>query len=91
MSAGLLTASLPLLALGFAASALFRLVRTHLSVRAIGLWALPKGPGYVLTFLEMLSALFLVIPMTMVWGLALASMIAAGHGIALWRSIPART
>jgi hypothetical protein len=91
MSAGLLTAALPLLALGFTVSALFRLVRTRRPGWAIGLWALPKGPGYVLAFLEMLAALFLVIPMTIVWGLALASMIAACHAIALWRTHPLRT
>ena len=81
----------PLLALGLVASALYRQVRTSLPGRAIGLWALPKGPGYVLTFLEILSALFLVIPMTIVWGLALASIIAPCHVIALWRTHPVRT
>lgn len=91
MSTGLVEAVVPLLALGFATSALYRQVRTRFPGRAIGLWALPKGPGYVLTFLEILSALFLVIPMTIVWGLALASMIGACHVIALWRTHVVRT
>jgi hypothetical protein len=86
-----MSAALSLLAIGFAASALFRLVRTQRPGWAVGLWALPNGPAYVLAFLEILTTLFLVIPMTMVWGLALASMIAACHGIALWRTYPART
>jgi hypothetical protein len=91
MSTGLVEAVVPLLALGFAASALYRLARTRFPGRTIGLWALPKGPGYVLTILEILSALFLVIPMMIVWGLVLASMIAACHVIALWRPHPVRT
>lgn len=86
-----MSAALALLALGLVASALFRLVRTQRPGRAIGLWALPNGPAYVLAFLEMLTALFLVIPMTMIWGLTLATMIAACHVIALWRAHPVRT
>ena len=91
MSTGFVEALVPLLAFGFAASALYRMVQMRFPSRAIGLWALPKGPGYVLTFLEILSALFLVIPMTIVWSLALASIIAPCHVIALWRTHPVRT
>ena len=86
-----MSAALSLLAIGFAASAVFRLLRMRYRGWAIGLWALPRGPAYALSLLELLTALFLVIPMTMVWGLALASMIAACHGFALWRTHPVRT
>jgi len=86
MSAALLTAALPFLALGFAASALFRLVRMRFPGRAIGLWALPKGPGAVLAFLEILSVLFLMIPMTLIWGLFLACALGACHLASLWRT-----
>ena len=86
MSARLLESLVPFLALAFAASALFRLARMRFPGRAAGLWALPKGPGFVLAFLEGLTALFLVITTTLIWGLFLMTVLAAAHLAALWKT-----
>jgi hypothetical protein len=77
---------IPLLALAFAASALFRLARIRFPGRVAGLWALPKGPSIVLAFLEGLAALFLMITTTLIWGLFLVTALTAAHAAALWRT-----
>jgi hypothetical protein len=87
MSARLLESLIPLLALAFAASALFRLARMRFPGRAVGLWALPKGPGVVMAFLEGLAALFLMITTTLIWGLFLVTVLAAAHAAALWKTL----
>ncbi len=86
MSVRLLESLIPFLALAFAASALFRLARMRFPGRAAGLWALPKGPSIALAFLESLTALFLTITTTLIWGLFLVTVLAAAHVAALWKS-----
>ena len=86
MSMRLLESLIPFLALAFAASALFRLARVRFPGRAAGLWAIPKGPGMVLAFLESLTALFLMITATLIWGLFLVAVLATAHAAALWRT-----
>jgi hypothetical protein len=88
ISMWLLESLLPFLALAFAASALFRLARMRFPGRAVGLWALSKGPSIVLAFLEGLTALFLMITTTLIWGLFLVTVLAAAHAAALWKSWP---
>jgi hypothetical protein len=85
MSMRLLESIVPFLAVPFAASALFRLARMRFPRRAAGLWALPKGPSIVLAFLEGLTALFLMITTTLIWGVFLVTVLAAAHAAALWR------
>jgi len=85
MGARILESLVPLLVLAFSASALFRVVRMFLPGPSFGLWSLPKGPSVVLVFLEVLSTLFLLIPMTLIWGLFLACVIATCHFKSLWR------
>ena len=90
----LLVSLVPFLALAFAASALFRLACIRFPGHAVGLWALPKGPAMVLAFLEGLTALFLMIAGTLIWGLILAAALVAAHAAALWKtclSDPVRT
>jgi hypothetical protein len=86
MSMRLLESLMPFLALAFAASALFRLARMRFPGRAAGLWALPKGPGIVLAFLEGLTALFLMITTTLIWGLFLVTVLALAHAVFLWKT-----
>jgi hypothetical protein len=88
MSMRLLESFMPFLALAFAASALFRLARMRFPGRAMGLWALSKGPSIVLAFLEGLAALFLMITTTLIWGLFLVTVLAAAHAAALWKAWP---
>ena len=84
----LLESLLPLLALAFAASAIFRLARMRFPGRARGLWALAKGPSIVLAFLESLTALFLTITTTLIWGLFLVAVLIAAHAASLWKTWP---
>jgi hypothetical protein len=94
MSARFLESLLPFLALAFATSGLFRLARMRFPGHGAGLWALPKGPSMVLAFLEGLTALFLMITGTLIWGLILAAALIAAHATALCRALwsdPVRT
>lgn len=86
MGGRLLESLIPFLALAFAGSALFRLARMRFPGRAAGLWALPKGPSIVLAAIEGLTALFLMIATTLVWGLFLVTVLAAAHAAVLWKS-----
>jgi hypothetical protein len=86
ISMRLLESLMPFLALAFAASTLFRLARMRFPGRAAGLWALPKGPTIVLAFLEGLTALFLMITTTLIWGLFLVTVLTLAHVAALWKT-----
>jgi hypothetical protein len=86
MSVKLLDSLIPLLALAFATSALFRVARMRFPGRTAGLWALPKGPSIVLAAVEILAALFLIIAATLIWGLFLVAVLAAAHAAALWKT-----
>jgi len=88
MSMRLLESLMPFLALAFAASALFRLARMRFPGRAVALWALPKGPSTVLAFLEGVTALFLMVTTTLIWGLFLVTVLAAAHAAAMWKTWP---
>jgi hypothetical protein len=88
MSARLLESLVPFLALAFTASAFFRLARMRFPGRTAGLWALPKGPGIVLAFLEGVAALFLMITTTLIWGLFLVTVLTLAHAAALWKTWP---
>ncbi|HEX4371158.1 MAG TPA: hypothetical protein VH019_07400 [Rhizomicrobium sp.] len=88
MSVRLLESLIPFLALAFAASALFRLARVRFPRRAAGLWALPKGPSIVMASVEGLTALFLMITTTLIWGLFLVTVLVLAHAAALWKAWP---
>jgi hypothetical protein len=82
------------LAIVMAASAGFRLARMHFDMPGAGLWSLSKGPSAVLAVMEILAALFLTIPTTLVWGLILGTALLASHAAALGKMLlsdPVRT
>ena len=43
------------------------------------------GPSYALATLSLWAALFLAIPLTVVWGLVLAAFLAVCHLVGLWK------
>jgi hypothetical protein len=65
------------------ACAAYRLVGVCLPTKSPLLRAGRRGPNYVLAALDLCAALFLAIPMTIVWGLVLAAMLAICHIVAL--------
>ena len=44
-----------------------------------------SGPSYALAILSLCAALFLAIPLTVVWGLVLAALLAVCHLVSLWK------
>ncbi|HEX4270605.1 MAG TPA: hypothetical protein VHZ32_04430 [Rhizomicrobium sp.] len=81
-TSGVLTLLLIVICVGCAA---YRLAGICLPVKSRHLRALPKGPSYVLAFLGLWAALFLAIPLTLVWGLVLAAILGVCQTVALWK------
>ena len=48
------------------------------------------GPSYALAALCLCTALFLAIPLTVIWGLVLAGILAVCHIVGLWNLRPSR-
>jgi hypothetical protein len=86
MSLRLLELLAPYFALIFMASATFRLARMRFVIPVTGLWALPKGPSAVMAVVELMAALFLMVPITLIWGLILGTALLASHMAALWKT-----
>ena len=78
----LLTVSLIVICMGCAA---YRLAGICLPVKSRHLRSRPKGPSHVLAFLGLWAALFLAIPLTLVWGLVLAAILGVCQTVALWK------
>jgi hypothetical protein len=85
MSARIMEAFVPFFALAFMAVALFRLARTGFAGHTIRLKSPAVGPSILIAALEMLCALFLVIPNTQIWGLFLGTVIGSSYGVTLWK------
>ena len=81
-TSSILTVSLIVVCMGCAA---YRLAGICLPVKSRHLRTLPKGPSYVLAFLGLWAALFLAIPLTLVWGLVLAAILGVCQSVALWK------
>jgi len=62
-----------------------RLLRMPLSREAHCIWGVPKEPSCVPSVLELLAALFVAIPMTLVWGLFLLTTVGIWHLIVMWK------
>ncbi|HVW75942.1 MAG TPA: hypothetical protein VHC39_20055 [Rhizomicrobium sp.] len=80
-ASSLLTLLLIVICMGYA---VHRLAGIRL-MKSRSLRALPKGPRYVLALLGLWAALFLAIPLTLVWGLVLAAILGICQAVALWK------
>ncbi|HEX4026426.1 MAG TPA: hypothetical protein VHX18_02310 [Rhizomicrobium sp.] len=74
-----------LLIIACVACALYRLAGSCLPPKTPRMRSLPKGPSYLLAFIGFWAALFLAIPLTVVWGLFLAAILVICHIVALWK------
>jgi hypothetical protein len=81
-TSGILTLLLIIICVACAA---YSLAGICLPAKSRRLRSLSKGPSYVLAFLGLWAALFLAIPLTLVWGLVLAAILGVCHMVALWK------
>jgi hypothetical protein len=72
-----------LLIIACLASAVYSLGGAFLPVK--GLRGLSRGPSGLMAFIALCAALFLAIPMTVIWGLVLAAILLVCHIVGLRR------